>query len=181
MTNPDGECIERKPDRLNIVSMRNTARTAAENSMAQSQMVFGNSNGFQFPPAFMQLPPWAMGMMVQPPAAPAIGITVPNPHTQPPPSGSDDAEIIYPTINEWAAYCDANMKRARLTRAGDIRGKLTQQGYVEITQLTSTCVSSATELAKAIDVGLGTAELIIRWADEDVEKVRAGLKLNSEA
>jgi len=174
MKNPEENTIERKPIRLMLYNLRSNARTATANEQPSNQMPFGMLGGsaFQYPPAaFMQMPPWMMGMMAPPLTVPA-GMMNPNPAPAQP-QVPDDAEIDFPEVQAWAAHCDANAKRARLGGIGDLRWKLTQEGYVEIDQLIGNRVSQA-DLANALGIGLGRAGLIIKWADEDVAKVRSG-------
>ena len=59
-------------------------------------------------------------------------------------------------------------------RIGPLRHKFADQGYIDVDQLTSDRVSQP-DLAGALGIGLGIAGLVIKWADEDVAKVREGI------
>ena len=109
--------------------------------------------------------------MAPPHTAPGIGPMNPNPNTQPTAPGN--ADIIFPEIYMWADHCDSDPRRARLCRVGPLRQKLADEGYIDIDQLMSDCVSQV-DLAGALKIGLGIAGLVIKWADEDVAKVRQG-------
>ena len=83
-----------------------------------------------------------------------------------------DTDIIFPDVSDWAKYCDSlpKRRRAQLSTLGD---KLTQQGFFEIDQLTRDRISHI-DLAQCLGIGVGIAALIVRFAEEDVARVRAG-------
>lgn len=155
--------------------MRSNARTAAltngQLQTHQMQMPFGMPGGPFFPPAFMpHMAPWMMSMMGPPHTTPGLAMAN-TPNIQPPAPGN--ADVIFPEVNEWVNHCDADPKRARLGRIGPLCQKFADEGYVDIDQLTSDRVSQ-TDLAGALQIGLGIAGLVIKWADEDVARVRQG-------
>jgi hypothetical protein len=83
-----------------------------------------------------------------------------------------DTDIVYPDVSDWAKYCDSipKRRRAQLSTLGD---KLTDEGFFEIDQLTADRISHS-DLAQSLGVGVGIAALIVRFAEEDVARVRAG-------
>lgn len=90
---------------------------------------------------------------------------------QPAPTASIKS-IKGPAISDWLDHCD------RLPdRQGPsfyiLAGKFEQQGYRTIDQLTSSRMTVA-DLSSWLDIGKGTADLIITYADEDMALVRNG-------
>jgi hypothetical protein len=152
--------------------MHSNARMMMANGQLPNQMQnpFGMPGGSFFPPAFMA--PWMMGMMPPQPTVPGLGVLNPN---LPVPQASLPAntDVTFPAVSDWAEHCDADPKRARLGGIGPLREKLADQGYFDIDQLTSDRVSQV-DLAGALAIGLGKAGLVIKWADEDMAKVRGG-------
>jgi hypothetical protein len=174
--NPTEHTIEKKPERLMLFNMRVNARNTMANGQLQNQMqmpfgMFGGGGTYGFP-GFMQMPPWGMMPPAPAPVTPAFAPVNSNaPNAQPPPP--TNSEIIFPEVSAWADHCDANDRHARMGKVGELRGRLAAEGYFEIDQLTGDRVSQV-DLAHALNIGLGRAALIIKWAEEDVAKVHAG-------
>jgi hypothetical protein len=83
-----------------------------------------------------------------------------------------DADITFPDVSDWAKYCDSIPKRQR-AQLSKLSNKLTEQGFFEIDQLTGDRISHS-DLAQSLGIGVGIAALIVRYAEEDVARVRAG-------
>ena len=83
-----------------------------------------------------------------------------------------DADIVFPDVSDWANYCNTLLRRSR-AQLGSLGSKLTEQGFFEIDQLTGGRISHS-DLAQCLGIGVGIAALIVRYADEDVAKVRVG-------
>jgi hypothetical protein len=102
----------------------------------------------------------------------AVGLN-PGPQVGVPSEATPAAEdIVFPDVSDWARYCDSipKRRRARLSTLGD---KLTEQGFFEIDQLTGDRISH-NDLAQSIGIGMGIAALIVKYAEEDVARVREG-------
>ena len=83
-----------------------------------------------------------------------------------------DEDIVFPDVSDWAIYCDG-IPRRRRAQLVTLSNKLIEQGFFEIDQLTGDRISH-NDLAQSLGIGIGIAALIVRYADEDVAKVRAG-------
>jgi hypothetical protein len=83
-----------------------------------------------------------------------------------------DKNIVYPDVRDWARYCDTIPER-RQAQIGSLVDKFADQGFFEIDQLTMGRISHR-ELTQSLGIGLGIAALIIRYAAEDIARVRAG-------
>jgi hypothetical protein len=94
---------------------------------------------------------------------------VPSPNNSSPTSTTD---IDYPDTGDWVAHCDTLPKRSR-ANLGALRERLLEQGFFEIDQLTRDNITIS-DLVSSLGVGTGIAALIIRYADEDVARVREG-------
>jgi len=80
--------------------------------------------------------------------------------------------LKYPSIQEWIEYCDQHpdCSGADLTA---LLPKLQAQGFRHINQLASDHMTIE-KLVDWLSVGPGTADLIIRYAEEDCRLVAAG-------
>ena len=109
---------------------------------------------------------WAATGFPQPPGTQAYGAPPPNGPNPTPPL----KQVRGPQISAWLQYCD------RLPgRDGDdlsaLTDKFRMQGYRTIDQLAQMSVEN---LSNWLEIGKGTADLIIRYAEEDMAFVRAG-------
>jgi len=90
------------------------------------------------------------------------------------PSGANpaaDADIVFPDVGDWAKYCDT-IQKCRRAEVGKLGDKLTREGFFAIDQLTHDRIATE-ELARSVDIGIGLAALIIKYADKDAAKVQA--------
>jgi hypothetical protein len=87
-------------------------------------------------------------------------------------AADSDTDISFLDVGDWVTYCDNHPKRSR-AQLGMLRDKLLDQGFFDIDQLIGVCILHS-DLAQCLGVGMGIAALIIRYAEEDVAKVRAG-------
>jgi hypothetical protein len=89
----------------------------------------------------------------------------------------DTDDIEFPDVGEWVTYCDTHPKRSR-AQLGTLREKLYNEGFFGIDQLTADRISLV-DLSQSLSIGRGLAGLIVRYAGEDVTRVRAGtFKMN---
>ena len=83
-----------------------------------------------------------------------------------------------PTICDWLDHCD-HLPDCQAPLFFTLLEKFRRQGYQTIDQLTSSRVTVA-DLSSWLDIGKGTADLIIAYADQDMALVRNGMfKLES--
>lgn len=87
---------------------------------------------------------------------------------QPPPNKKVDC----PSIAPWLEYCDKHPIHSRDNLSKHIFS-FNKEGYWHINQLTSNQVS-VEKLASWVKIGMGIADLVIRYADEDMALVNAG-------
>lgn len=83
------------------------------------------------------------------------------------------AAVVYPTIADWLNYCDNHPDRA----GEDFKGHITafdRHGYRRMNQLTGPRVS-VEKLSGWLSIGVGTADLLIQYAEEDVALIKRGL------
>lgn len=80
--------------------------------------------------------------------------------------------INYPKICEWLLYCDTHPQRSGEDLAAHAE-KFDREGYRRINQLARTRVSIE-KLSEWLGIGKGTADLLIQYAEEDIELVKAG-------
>jgi len=110
---------------------------------------------------------------VGPHAGHAAGVPIhPSDKTPPAPKTAINTDIEFPDVDDWVIYCDKQKKRFRAD-LGALRERLLEQGFFEIDQLTGDRVLCS-DLASCLNIGMGRAGLIIRYAEEDVASVRAG-------
>jgi hypothetical protein len=80
--------------------------------------------------------------------------------------------IEYPTIVIWLAHCDKHPSRSG-EDLSKLLPKFNTEGFRRIHQLTGDRIT-VEKLAEWVGIGRGTADLLIRYAEEDTELVRAG-------
>jgi hypothetical protein len=80
--------------------------------------------------------------------------------------------VQYPLITQWLKYCDSHLTRCS-EDLGDHADKFSKEGYRRINQLTGDCIS-VEKLSDWLGIDKGTADLLIQYAEEDVELVKAG-------
>lgn len=85
--------------------------------------------------------------------------------------GSHPQHVPVPKIRPWLEYCDRHPDRQGenfIVHAGTFDG----EGYRRINQLSDRM--SVEELSDLLAVGKGTADLLIQYAKDDMELVKAG-------
>ena len=123
--------------------------------------------GFYPPPyPFVANPmQWPGASFPQPPGPQSYG--VPPANTTAPPR-----HVRGPRISDWLQYCDRIPGRDGEFFFG-LTDKFDRQGYRTIDQLTSSRMS-VENLSSWLEIGKGTADLIIQYAEEDMGLVRDG-------
>ncbi|KIL67250.1 hypothetical protein M378DRAFT_9499 [Amanita muscaria Koide BX008] len=100
--------------------------------------------------------------MPQPPTVQAEGIT----------TGAVEAESYeYPSIVEWLNHCDQHPQRCN-RNLGRYAPAFDDEGFVSIDQLVGPRISIE-KLAEWLKLGRGTADLIIRYAEQDILLIKA--------
>jgi hypothetical protein len=108
---------------------------------------------------------WPAPGFPQPAGLQGHGVPQPNP-TVPP------RQVRGPQISAWLPYCDRTPGRDGEDFSA-LTDKFRAQGYRTIDQLTGTRMS-VENLSNWLEIGKGTADLIIQYAEEDMESVRNG-------
>ena len=82
--------------------------------------------------------------------------------------------IDYPLIAEWLGQCDSNPQRTGEDFASLVP-KFDKEGFRRLHQLTGDRIT-VEKLSEWLGIGKGTADLILRYAEEDITaiQVRAG-------
>jgi hypothetical protein len=100
-------------------------------------------------------PPHAQHYMV-PPTTPAL-------LTQP---------VDYPMITEWLAYCDNHPQHSG-EDFNNLVPKFDKEGFRRLHQLTGDRIM-VKKLSEWLGIGKGTADLILRYAEEDIMAIHTG-------
>ena len=82
-------------------------------------------------------------------------------------------KVKIPMIHAWLGYCDKHPDRQG-EEFSEYAEKFDQQGYHQINQLTGDHMS-VEKLSDWLNIGKGTADLIIQYAEEDMELIKAGM------
>jgi hypothetical protein len=167
--------VEEKPRQLNLLNnMPRRHGSSTNSSTMQAQPGFP---GFPMPFGFYPTPnPYFANPMQwqgaghnlpQPPGPPAQGFGVPqaNPTVA-------LRHVRGPCIFDWLGYCDRLPGRDGEFFFG-LADKFDRQGYRTIDQLTGNRMS-VENLSNWLEIGKGTADLIIQYAEEDMALVRDG-------
>ena len=112
---------------------------------------------------YSQLPPLNLNPALQ------AGIHMDNPRQ---PIGPIPTKSEVPNIRPWLKYCDKHPER-RGENFIVHAGKFDEEGYHRINQLTGDRIS-VEKLSSWLSIGKGTADLLIQYAVEDMELVKAG-------
>jgi hypothetical protein len=114
---------------------------------------------------------WPGAGFPQPPASGPQGDGVPGPQLEAKPTGRQ-RHVRGPRIFVWLQYCDRVPGRDGEFFFG-LADKFDQQGFRTIDQLTGSRMS-VENLSNWLEIGKGTADLIIQYAEEDMALVRDG-------
>jgi hypothetical protein len=172
-TNPEKYPVDKKPPELRLLGRNNSHFGPPGQQMAgltPGEPTMPNA-GFPYnfyPPPYVQ-PAW-YGL---PSAAGPGYLQPPTGYAQPPAMPPALKQTIqYPTISTWLEYCDRHPQRSG-EDFSDHAWKFDKQGYRRINQLTGERIT-VEKLSDWIDIGKGTADLLIRYAEEDADLVKAG-------
>ena len=159
--------VEEKPRHLNLSKARDHHSSAS----MQAQAAFPMPYGFYPPPnPFfanpMQWPGFPQGPQPQAPGPQGYyGVPQANP-------SAPLRNIRRPRISDWLRHCDHVPERDGEYFFG-LADKFDRQGYRTIDQLTSSRISIE-NLSSWLEIGKGTADLIIQYAEENMALVRDG-------
>ena len=85
---------------------------------------------------------------------------------------TSELNIKYPSISEWLEYCDRHPRHSS-SRLGRYANAFDNEGFVYIDQLVGPRIIIES-LAGWLSIGKGTADLVIRYAEQDIQLVKAG-------
>ena len=77
----------------------------------------------------------------------------------------------YPLISEWLAFCDNHPQRSG-EDFSNLASKFALEGFSRLHQLISNRITLE-KLSEWFSIGKGMADLILRYAEEDVVAIRA--------
>jgi hypothetical protein len=164
--------IEEKPRQLNLLNNVPRRQGSSVNSSTQSQ----TQAAFPMPYGFYPAPNPFFANPVQWPGAgfpqlPGQGgpLAQANPTALP---TAPPRQVRGPNILEWLQYCDHVPGRGEFFYYG-LAAKFTREGYHTIDQLTGSRMT-VENLSNWLEIGKGTADLIIQYAEEDMALVRDG-------
>jgi hypothetical protein len=83
------------------------------------------------------------------------------------------AAVVYPNIADWLNYCDSHPDRA----GEDFKTHIVafdRHGYRRMNQLIGPRMT-VEKLSDWLSIGVGTADLLIQYAEEDVALIKNGL------
>jgi hypothetical protein len=174
--------VETKPPLLRLHDARPRGRSAP-NPQAQptydAGFQFPFPGGYNYPNPYM-MPPMPMPMLYNqglgqnPGSHPFLAqqYPVPVPSTQA--INSRPTSIEYPEVTRWFRFLDEHEERSKdgihFAPYGDV---LKDKGFLRITQLTLDFVTLQ-DLQAWLDIEVGIAILIMQYAKEDVEGIKAG-------
>jgi len=75
-------------------------------------------------------------------------------------------------IADWLALCDLYPQRSG-ENFSCLGTKFDQEGFRRLHQLTGECIT-VEKLLEWLDIGKGTADLLLRYVEEDTAAIRAG-------
>lgn len=149
-------------------------------SRAPAQNVPGHANMAQPLPPQPHAPPTGFPYGYYPPPYPISGWSgyppppppAPNPTLLGLPTVNQFLKLDYPRIPAWLDYCDRHPDRCSENFSA-YADTFNAEGYRRINQLTRDHIS-VENLSAWLGIGKGTADLLIGYAEEDVELLKAG-------
>lgn len=160
---PEKYSVTAKPPEINIYNNGPRGRAPATNPTWPPQQPTQPPNfpyGY-YPSPYMMPPQW------YPPPPPSTINPIP-----PAVNLVPAVRVEYPKISPWLIHCDQHP-----ARSGEdfslLAQKFSDEGFRRIHQLTGDRIS-VEKLSDWLGIGKGTADLLIRYAEEDVEFVKAG-------
>jgi hypothetical protein len=81
--------------------------------------------------------------------------------------------VEYPMIAEWLTYCDNHPQRSG-EDFSSLMPKFDDEGFRRLYQLTGDRIT-VEKLSEWLGIRKGTADLILRYAEEDIVVIRAGV------
>src|SRR5271168_741546 len=164
---PQKYSVNHKPDELDVTRNKPRTQAPAEHPPAQQPYAaqqfpaqFPAAPAFYYPQPAIQ-PVW-YGRPMDVPGLPA-GL-------QPVPAAT---AIVYPSIADWLNYCDSHPDRA----GEDFKTHIAvfdRHGFRRMNQLTGPWMT-VEKLSDWLSIGIGTADLLIQYAEEDVVLIKNGL------
>ena len=126
--------------------------------------------GYYPTPYIMGIPLWSMLGPVQAQVAHQPPANLVNDAGPIPPVPNPSVE--YPKIVAWLAHCNRHPSHSG-EDFSELLPKFDKEGFRCIHQLTGNQIT-VEKLAEWVGIGKGTADLLIRYAEEDIELVKAG-------
>jgi len=160
--------VEEKPIQLNLLgNLPRGHHGSSANSITHAQPALPMPYGFYPPPNpfFANPMQWPGPGFPQPHGPQGYGAPQANPI---PPL----RHVRGPRISEWLQFCDRVPGRDGEIFFG-LADRFDHQGYRTIDQLTGSRVSVG-NLSNWLEIGKGTADLLIQYAEEDMALVRNG-------
>ena len=112
----------------------------------------------------MYNPPFPLPHSLHPQQYMAVSMT-PVPPMRPEP-------VNYPDISEWLVHCDNHPQRSG-ENFSNLMPAFDHEGFRRLQQLTGDRISIE-KLSAWLSIGKGTADLIIRYVEEDIAAIHAG-------
>jgi hypothetical protein len=128
--------------------------------------------GYYAPPSGY---PAAPGWYTQPPL-PNVNLMPAPPQVQPvaAPAPALNVTVQCPKITDWLKYCDEHPDwRGEDFSEHPGQPKFDREGFCRINQLTGSRIS-VKKLSEWLGIGKGTADLLIQYAEEDMERMKVG-------
>jgi hypothetical protein len=166
---PEKYSVDQKPPELDLYNNGVRLRAPARHAMGQSfDPPMHMPYSYYPPPA---LPPVWYGQGPQPP----FGFVPPN-HV-PVQAGvavavNQAVAVTYPTICDWLEYCDRHPGRCGEDFTAHAE-RFDKEGYRRMNQLAGNRIT-VEKLSEWLQIGKGTADLLIGYADEDIGLIKAG-------
>ncbi len=176
--------VDTKPHSLHLHEARPHARSAPWSSpqptfenAAASGFQYPFSSGFNYPNPFM-MPPMPMPMFYNQGPGQNLGTSHPFLGPQylsiPQATNSCPSAVEYPEVTRWFHFLDEHEERRKdgigFAAFGDV---LKNKGFLRITQLTLDFITLK-DLQDWLGIEVGTAILIMQYAKDDIESIKAG-------
>ena len=146
---------------------RNGPRARAPASkLANQTWPYANAGGYPAP-MYMQYP-YPLPGLPQQPMPPTASMNQPQGNATP--VAEPEPEYEYPSISQWLCHCDKHPRRQSY-QLGRHAAAFEREGFACLDQLVGSRITIS-DLSEWLQIGRGTADLIIRCAEQDVLLVK---------
>ncbi|KAF8343243.1 hypothetical protein F5887DRAFT_1075992 [Amanita rubescens] len=162
---PDTYSLTNIPAEIGVHRNGSRSRAPASKLGNQTWPPYANAGGYPAP-MYMQYPYPLPGLPHQPIPPSTAYVNQPQANAMPAVAETEPDSYEYPPIPQWLCHCDRHPRRQNY-KLGRYAPAFDREGFVCLDQLVGSQITIS-DLSDWLQIGRGTADLIIRCAEQDV-------------